>query len=81
MTNIIYTKWQLPFSEEAVFFTMMNETEGWSVLVSNAHHVTIELRPFIGNSSRIGSENVLLSNEKEFKEAYMKVFAKITMKL
>ena len=81
MTNIIYTKWQSPLSEEAIFFTMMNETEGWSVSVSNAHIVSIELKPFIGYSSKIGSENVLMSNEQEFKEAYLKVFSKITLKL
>ena len=81
MAKIIYTKWQSPFSEEAMFFTKMNETEGWSVSVSNTHIVSIELKPFIGDSSKIGYENVVLSNEQEFKEAYLKVFSKITLKL
>ena len=81
MKNIIYTKWQSQLSEEPMFFTMMNEKENWCVKVSLLKGETsIRLHEYIFDSDKIGSENIHLSNEMEFKEAYLNAFTTLSLK-
>ena len=81
MKNIIYTKWQSPLSEEPMFFTMMNETENWSVRVSLMEgSESIGLHKYIFDTDKIGSENIHLSNEREFREAYLNAFTILSLK-
>ena len=82
MKNIIYTKWQSTLSEEPMFFTMMNEKENWSVKVSLLKGGTsICLHEYIFDTDKIGSENIHLSNEREFREAYLNAFTTLSLKL
>ena len=69
-------------SEKAYFFTMMNETENLSVKVSLLEgSESIGLHKYIFDTDKIGSENIHLSNEMEFREAYLNAFTTLSLKL
>ena len=80
-TKKTYVKWTTPGTEKAYFFTMMNEKENWSVKVSLLEGGTsICLHEYIFDTDKIGSDNIHLSNEQEFKEAYFNAFTILSLK-